>query len=93
MIVAQQIQTGLEFPEGFRFHHGFSSLAILTASYREFPVRTPPQTHPHSRRSAYCGRQKLNGLNVNKQPGEKEKTEQRCVKVSHASREITRPVL
>jgi hypothetical protein len=52
-----------------------------------------PKTHPHSGLSTYCDRQKLNGLNMNKQPGEDEKTEQRYVKDSHASREITRPVL
>jgi hypothetical protein len=52
-----------------------------------------PKPTPNSGFSSYCDRQKLNGLNMNKQPGEDEKTEQRYVKDSHASREITRRVL
>ena len=51
-----------------------------------------PKTHPHSRFSTYCDRQKLNGLNMKNQPGKDEKTEQRYVKDSHASGEITRPM-
>jgi hypothetical protein len=51
-----------------------------------------PKTHPDSRFSTYCDRQKLNGLNMKNQPGKDEKTEQRYVKDSHASGEITRPM-